>query len=89
MDRQYIAVKFRPTDRKSFTYHYDNGATAPLAVGDEVQVPDKSGDGWKRVTVAAVDQPKPTMFATKPITGKFNPGGELIAPAAPAGQLNL
>lgn len=45
-DRQFVKVKFRPRDAKSYTYHWDE--LSPLALGDEVRVPDRSGDGWSR-----------------------------------------
>lgn len=62
---QYIACTFRKGDSRSYTYHNDG---PPVAVGDEVKVPDK-GDGWKRVYVSAVGVPKPTKFETKAILG--------------------
>lgn len=65
MPRQYVAVKFRPSDARQYTYHNDG---EPLIVGDIVKVEDRSGDGWKRVQVAAIVEQPP--FATKPIIGK-------------------
>lgn len=65
--RQFIACKFRPNDKREFTYHNDG---PPVAVGDQVKVPDRSGDGWNAVTVSAVGVPEPTKFATKAILGK-------------------
>lgn len=73
MARQYIAVRFRPADRQPYTYHNDG---APVAVGDRVKVPDRSGDGWNRATVEAVDVEEP-KFATKAILG-------MVEEAAPA-----
>lgn len=64
--RQFIAVKFRPNDAKSFTYHNDGD---PVRVGDQVKVPAFRGDGWNAVTVTAIDVPKPTAFETKAILG--------------------
>lgn len=62
--RQYVAVKFRPTDRQPYTYHNDGD---PVAVNREVKVPDRSGDGWNRaIVVGIVDKPK---FDTKAILG--------------------
>jgi hypothetical protein len=53
----YVACKFRPEDSRSYTYTWDGD---PLAIGDVVKVEDRSGDGWKRVTVASItDQPPP------------------------------
>lgn len=65
MSRQFVTVKFRANDRRSYTYHWDG---PPLLVGDEVKVPDKSGEGWRRVTVheAWVGVPP---FATKAVLG--------------------
>lgn len=65
--RQFVACKFRPNDKRDFTYHNDG---PPVRVGDQVKVPDRSGDGWNAVTVSAVDVPPPTKFETKGILGK-------------------
>ncbi len=63
--RRFIAVKFRPGDARSYTYHYDGAED--FAAGDEVKVEDRDG-GWKRVTVVGeVEEP---AFATKPILGR-------------------
>lgn len=64
MSRVYVACKFRPTDARAFTYHYDG--EEPLEVGDTVKVPDRSGDGWKRVEVASITHEEPP-FSTKGI----------------------
>lgn len=65
MPRQFVACKFRPDDKRAYTYHWDGGIA--LAKGQEVKVPDKSGDGWQRVIVdELVDEPR---FPTKPILG--------------------
>ena len=64
-DRQYLAVKFRPGDSRTFTYHWDG---EPMAVGQEAKAPRKDGDGWSRVTVAAITT-KPTAFETKALLG--------------------
>ena len=61
MPRQYLACKFRTTDKRSYTYHNDG---APRAVGDEVEV--ETRDGVKTVTVVSVSDQAPS-FATKPI----------------------
>lgn len=79
-ERKFVACKFRSTDSRSFTYHYD-GEEA-LAVGDMVKVPDRSGDGWKRVEVVQIGDDAPP-FATKPIIGKIEPEPEGEAAAAP------
>lgn len=73
MPRQYVACKLRPTDKKSFTYHYDGEEV--LFAEDSVKVPDRSGDGWKRVTVVAVSDEAPP-FPTKGIIGKIEPESE-------------
>lgn len=64
--RQFVAVKFRPADRRSYTYHWDG---EPLVPGDEVRVPDRSGDGWMRAKVEEVLWKAPA-FATKAIIGR-------------------
>jgi hypothetical protein len=69
MSRQFAACKFRPDDRRTYTYHWDG---EPLAPGDEVKVADRSGDGWTRVTVSTVTH-RPPSFDTKPILGRVEP----------------
>lgn len=64
--RTYLSVRFRPRDKKSYAYANDG---PPVRVGDRVNVPDKSGDGWSAAEVVAVDIPKPTAFECKPILG--------------------
>ena len=83
---QYAACKFRSTDARSFTYHYEGDE--PLAPGDFVKVPDRSGDGWKRVQVVSVSDAAPS-FPTKGIIGIFNldaepRAAEPLAEVAPA-----
>lgn len=68
MSRQFVECKFRPTDRRGYTY-LNTGK--PLRVGDEVKVPDKDGDGWNRVTVSAIDLPEP-RFECKPVLGLYD-----------------
>ncbi|ALC12518.1 hypothetical protein [Sphingopyxis sp. 113P3] len=62
---QFVACKFRPDDQRSYTYVWDG---EPLNVGDVVKVPDRSGDGWKRVHVASISNDAPP-FECKPILG--------------------
>lgn len=69
MPRQYVACKFRPEDRRSYTYHNDG---EPVAPGDVVKAPGRSEDGWQRVHVVSVSDEEPS-FATKPILGKVEP----------------
>lgn len=67
---QFIKCRFREGDARLYTYQNPG---EPVAVGDFVKVPDKSGDGWKRVEVAEIDVPEPTQFACKDILGKIEP----------------
>jgi hypothetical protein len=67
MARQYVVVKFRLTDQRTYTYHFDGEA---VAAGDEVTVEDNRGDGWKRVFVTGVTAEAPS-FPTKPIMGVY------------------
>lgn len=67
---QFIKCKFRETDNRAYTYTNDGPA---VAVGDYVKVPDKSGDGWKKVYVSEIDVPEPTQFACKAILGLWEP----------------
>lgn len=64
---KFYACKFRSEDVRSYTYYYDGDE--PLAIGDVVKVPDRSGDGWQRVTIASIGDEAP-QFPTKPIIGK-------------------
>jgi hypothetical protein len=68
--RQFYACRFRPADKREYTYHSDLGE--PFSPGNEVRVPDKSGEGWSRVYVVAkhpADFVPSTKFDTKPILG--------------------
>lgn len=82
MPRQLVACRFRSTDTRSFTYHYDGDE--PIAVGDIVKVPDVRSDGWKRVEVVAISDEAPS-FPTKPILGKLDPDAEGEGEPAPTG----
>jgi hypothetical protein len=79
---QYVACKFRPEDSRSYTYEWDG---EPFAIGDEVKVPDRSGDGWKRVTVASVSDQAPP-FPCKPIIGRYEPEAPSEAAKPEAGD---
>lgn len=63
--RQFISCKFRTGDTRTFSYHNDG---EPVAEGDTVRVPNRSGEGWTKVFVVTVDDPEPP-YATKPIVG--------------------
>ena len=69
MTRQYVACKFRPDDRRSYTYHFDG---EPLNVGDEVKIAGRGDEGWQRIYVVAVSDEQPP-FDTKPIIEKIQP----------------
>lgn len=62
MARQYVAVKFNASDRRTYTYHNDG---QPVAPGDMVTV--TTGRGEAMVVVDSVSADKPP-FATKPLT---------------------
>ncbi len=64
-ERQYVAVKFKPWDRKSYTFHNDG---EPVAIGDFVIV--ELGFRPQTVEVTALPHVKPEGFDTKPIRGK-------------------
>lgn len=51
MPRQFVKCVFRPGDSRSYTYLNEGD---PVASGDWVKVPDKSGEGWKKVQVVEV-----------------------------------
>lgn len=63
--RQFVSVKFRPTDDRDYCYHNDG---APVRVGDWIDV--ETRDGIKSVLVFSVRDGKPPPFETKPIIGK-------------------
>jgi len=62
--RQFVGVDFRPGGRV-YTYHWDG---EPVTLGDLVRVPEKSGDGWKKVRVVEVSWTAPA-YATRAILG--------------------
>lgn len=76
----YVACKFREEDNRSYTYEWDG---EPLEPGDLVKVPDRSGDGWKRVVVASVTDQAPP-FPCKPIIGRFEPEAEAATETEPS-----
>lgn len=61
--RQYVAVKFRETDLRSYTYANDG---EPVAAGNRVLV--TTAKGQQKVTVIGVGYDEPP-FACKPIDG--------------------
>lgn len=68
--RRFFECRFRSADKRAYTYHIDG--PDPLSPGNEVKVPDKSGEGWSRVYVVAqhpADFVPSTKFDTKPILG--------------------
>lgn len=71
---QYLTAKFRPTDKRSYTYHNDG---APVAVGDEIKLPStRHEDGWVRGTVFGIiseAEAKAQPFETKAILGLAEP----------------
>jgi hypothetical protein len=64
-NRQFVAVKFRSSDARSYTYHNDGD---PVACGDIVKIADRHDDGWNRATVHEISHIAPS-FETKPIMG--------------------
>lgn len=82
MARQFVAVKFRRGDKRTWTYHWDG---EPVACGDVVKVPDRYGDGWQRATVHEITD-EPPAFDTKALLGRVEDPGP--PPEAPA-QLSL
>lgn len=68
--RQFLVCKFRPGDKRGYTYHHDG---EPIEVGAEVKVPDRSGDGWMRATVHEISWEAPE-YATKSILGRAAKG---------------
>lgn len=66
---QYVAVKFKPSDHRTYTYH---NSSEPVQPGDTVRV--RTNDGEKTVTVESVTS-TPPPFKTKPIIGSLLEGG--------------
>lgn len=64
MPRQYVAVQFHPSDRRTYTYHNDG---EPVQIGDQVVV-ETPLEGRKTVEVVGIGISRPG-FPTKPIVG--------------------
>lgn len=62
MTRQYLACRFNPWDRRTYTYHNDG---EPCAIGDKVVVETTRGNA----TVEVMALPDPPAFETKAIVG--------------------
>ena len=70
MSRQFVAVRFRPGDRRTYTYHHDG---PPVAIGEMVKIPGKRPtDGWTALKVEAISYAEPP-FETKAILGVVVP----------------
>lgn len=67
---QYVAVKFNPWDRRTYTYHNDG---PPVAPGDHVRV-DARGEP-KTVIVESVTDRAPA-FETEAVLGRIEPSEE-------------
>jgi hypothetical protein len=65
--RQFVAVRFKPWERRTYTYHNDG---APIAIGEEVEV--DTPKGRQRVEVVGLSDLTPS-FPTKPIVGPAPP----------------
>jgi hypothetical protein len=86
MTRQYLTAKFRPADKRAYTYHNDG---PPVAPGNEVKLPSTRGtDGWVRGTVFGLiseAEAKAQPHETKAILGLADPKVDVLArPAADA-----
>lgn len=78
MARQFIACKYRPTDKRFYSFHNDG---EPVAVGDHVKIANRSGKGWMSVEVAEILSGAPD-HETKAILGIAEPESDDGAPAA-------
>lgn len=67
MGRQFVAVRFKPWDRRTYTYHWDG---EPFAPGDQVVVTTDRGPSTVEV-ISVSGLPPP--FPTKPIVGRERP----------------
>lgn len=67
MSRQYVTVRFRPGQGRTYTYHNDG---EPVAAGDEVDIDGTHGRQTLRVITTSLVKPS---FTTKPIIGKHRP----------------
>lgn len=70
---QYVAVKFRIGDTRTYTYSWDGEA---FADGDVVRVPDRAGDGWNKVFVVSTTNEKPP-YSIKSIIGLHTDIGQM------------
>lgn len=77
MARQYVSVRFRPWDKRTYTYHWDG---EPVNVGEEVKVGTR--DGLATVSVEAVTEVAPP-YETKPLAGKDGNQDDSTPPPPP------
>lgn len=77
MARQYVTVRFRPWDKRTYTYHNDG---EPVNVGEEVNV--ETRDGLTAVSVEMVTEAAP-HYQTKAIAGKVGNQGDSAKPVPP------
>jgi hypothetical protein len=80
---QFVAVKFRVEDSRTYTYAWDG---EPLHDGDVVRVEDRSGDGWKKVFVVSTTDEAPP-FQCKPILGRHVEEESDATPLQEAGRV--
>ncbi len=68
MSRQYVCIKFREKDRRTYTYHNDG---PPLEIGDQIDI---EGRGGKPIStkILSIHEGHPG-FVTKAIIGKAKP----------------
>lgn len=65
MSRRYVAAKFRETDTRTWTYHYDGDE--PIIAGQTIRVQSRDpGGGWVPVIVKSISSLDPG-FSTKPV----------------------
>ncbi|HWA22292.1 MAG TPA: hypothetical protein VG735_07860 [Caulobacterales bacterium] len=70
--REYVQVRFKPGDAKTYCYHNDG---APLHVGARVRV--ETRDGIKTVDVVDVGYDSPP-YGTKEVLGAAEPLGRRV-----------
>lgn len=81
-ERQYLTVKFRTEDERTYAYHNDG---PPVGAGQEVKLPARVRKGefpdpeaWTRGIVVEIGVPKPEKFETKAIMGLAPLKGEPV-----------
>lgn len=75
MPRQFVACKFRPEDKRAYTYEFEG---EPLAEGDLVKVANARTGATSIIHVVSIGLDEPS-FACVAIIGKHVPEPDTLA----------